>query len=162
MGPAVTPSKSRNISKSGTTIPTADGTIHVQPFRRTGSKQLKALVTFVPRPSHFDSSEAGADQFRGFFILFWIFLFVLSVKTLVYSHETTGQPLSLQFAWLISRDAFTLLLSDGALTLASLLAVPFVKAMEKGYIPYLWAGVAIQHTYQTLMLGVAIKWTFER
>jgi sterol O-acyltransferase len=67
-----------SISKKGTVIPTSDGgAIHVQPFRRTGSKQLKALVTFVPRSSHFDSKEAGADQFRGFYTLFWIFCTIL-------------------------------------------------------------------------------------
>lgn len=68
--------KSQLISNKGTDIATADGTIHVQPFRRSGSKQLRALVTFTPRSSHFDSHEAGTDQFRGFFTLFWIFLFV--------------------------------------------------------------------------------------
>lgn len=56
------------------TIETDQGTLHVQPFRKKGSKKLKALVTFVPRASTFDRENAasGSDPFRGFFTLFWI------------------------------------------------------------------------------------------
>ncbi|PVG00734.1 hypothetical protein CPB86DRAFT_773612 [Serendipita vermifera] len=151
------------ISKKGTSIPTSDGgTIHVQPFRRTGSKQLKALVTFVPRSSHFDSKEAGTDQFRGFYTLFWIFCTLLSVKTIVYHHQETGSPLSLNFASLISKDLFTLFISEGVLTGSSFFAVLLMKALKHGYIRYQWTGVIIQHVYQTLTLSLAITWTFNR
>lgn len=56
------------------TFETADGTLHVTPFRKKGSKRLKAIVTFVPRASTFDreNPQSGSDQFRGFFTLFWI------------------------------------------------------------------------------------------
>ncbi|CAG7847235.1 Probable sterol O-acyltransferase 1; AltName: Full=Sterol-ester synthase 1 [Serendipita indica DSM 11827] len=149
------------ISKRGTTIATQDGgTLHVQPFRRTGSKQLRALVTFVPRPSHFDSSEAGADQFRGFYSLFWIFCALLSVKTIVLHHKETGSLLSWNFGRLISKDLFALLLSEAALTFTSLWAVLLVKAFKRGYIRYYWTGVIVQHVYQSAMLALAIGWTF--
>ena len=152
-----------SISKKGTTIATSDGgTLHVQPYRRSGSKQLRAVVTFVPRSSHFDSQEAGADQFRGFYSLFWIFLTLFSVKTIVYHHEETGSPLSLQFASLISKDLFTLFISECVLTFASLWAVLLVKAFKHDYIRYYWTGVMIQHFYQTSMLALAITWTFNR
>lgn len=150
------------ISKKGTTIPTSDGTIHVQPFRRSGSKQLRALVTFVPRPSHFGSQEAGSDQFRGFFTLFWMFLALFSVRTFVQSQDATGSLLSLQFATLLSEDLLGLMISEIVLFSGSLLAVPLVKAIQHGWIKYEWTGVVIQHTYQTLMLAVAVKWTFDR
>jgi sterol O-acyltransferase len=150
------------ISKKGTSIPTSDGTIHVQPFRKSGSKQLRALVTFVPRPSHFGSQEAVSDQFRGFFTLFWMFLALFSIRTFVQSQEATGSLLSLQFATLLSEDLLGLMLSEVVLFCASLLAVPLVKAIQYGWVKYEWTSVAIQHTYQTLMLAAAIKWTFDR
>ena len=150
------------ISKKGTTISTSDGTLHVQPFRKSGSKQLRALVTFVPRPSHFGSQEAGSDQFRGFFTLFWMFLALFSIRTFVQSQDATGSLLSLQFATLLSEDLLGLMLSEVVLFSGSLLAVPLVKAIQHGWIKYEWTGVAIQHTYQTLMLAGAVKWTFDR
>lgn len=57
-----------------TTFETAEGTLHVKPFRKKGSKGLKAMLTFVPRSSAFDRENvtSGADPFRGFFTLFWI------------------------------------------------------------------------------------------
>ncbi|KAG8870642.1 hypothetical protein FRC20_011520 [Serendipita sp. 405] len=151
------------ISKKGTSIPTEDGgTLHVQPFRRPGSKQLRAVVTFVPRPSRFDSSDSGAEQFRGFYTLFWIFCTLLSVKTIVYHHKETGSLLSLTFANVMSKDLFSLLLSEMVLTFTSLFAVVLVKAFKRGYVRYYWTGVVIQHVYQTIMLAAAITWTFNR
>jgi sterol O-acyltransferase len=84
------------------------------------------------------------------------------VKTIVYHHEETGSPLSLQFASLISQDLFTLFISEGVLTFASLWAVLLVKAFKHNYIRYYWTGVMIQHFYQIAMLALAITWTFNR
>lgn len=84
------------------------------------------------------------------------------IRTYVTSFDQTGYPLSLSFAALFSKDALTLALSDGVLVASTGLAVPFVKLMVGGYIPYTPTGVAIQHLYQGLMLGVAVKWTFDR
>lgn len=63
---------------------------------------------------------------------------------------------------LISKDFFTLLLSEAALTFTSMGAVPFVKALKHGYIQYYYTGVMIQHFYQSAMLALAITWTFHR
>lgn len=124
------------------------------------SKQLLAKLTFVPRASALESS--GHDAFRGFYTLFWISVGILMIRTYVTSFDQTGYPLSLSFAALFSKDALTLALSDGVLVASTALSVPFVKLMVDGYIPYATLGVAIQHLYQGLMLGVAVKWTFDR
>lgn len=84
------------------------------------------------------------------------------IRTYVTSFDQTGYPLSLSFAALFSKDALTLALSDGVLVASTGLSVPFVKLMVNGSIPYTPVGVAIQHLYQGLMLGVAVKWTFDR
>lgn len=46
---------------------TSEGTLYVsQPFRSKSSKKLRALITFAPRKSHFDTTNesSGANEFR--------------------------------------------------------------------------------------------------
>ncbi|THH32459.1 hypothetical protein EUX98_g1738 [Antrodiella citrinella] len=146
-------------------IETTDGTLYVsRPFRSGTSKKLKAMITFTPRKSHFDieNVESRKNEFRGFFTLFWISMFLLAVSTYVRSIDATGMPLPFDFLSLFSRDALNLALSDFALVLSTGLAVPFALAIKNGYIKYYWTGVLIQHVWQTTLLLGVIKWTFQR
>ena len=46
---------------------TSDGTLYVsKPYRSKSSKKLRALITFAPRKSHFDSNNesSGSNEFR--------------------------------------------------------------------------------------------------
>lgn len=46
---------------------TTDGTLYVsKPFRSKTSKKMRALITFAPRKSHFDTTNesSGANEFR--------------------------------------------------------------------------------------------------
>ncbi|QRW02976.1 sterol O-acyltransferase [Ceratobasidium sp. AG-Ba] len=148
------------ISKGGSDIQTQDGTIHVQPYRQANSKQLRAVISFTPRASAFEAS--GSDPFRGFYSLFWISMFLLLLRTYVNNFYQNGYPLSMVFATLFTRDAFTLAISDGVLFGSTFICVPFVQAIQKGYIRYYWTGQIILHIYQAITLGLAIKWTFNR
>ncbi|KAF8634546.1 hypothetical protein AX17_004137 [Amanita inopinata Kibby_2008] len=144
---------------------TTDGTIYVsKPYRSRKSKKLRALVTFEPRKSVFDISNENSvtNEFRGFFPLFWISIFIFSVQTYVHGIETNGRPLDLEFATLFSRDAVAVALSDAVMVLSTTLAVPFAIALKKGWIRYYWTGLVLQHIYQTFILFSAIKWTFDR
>ncbi|KAI8996386.1 MBOAT-domain-containing protein [Trametes punicea] len=122
------------------------------------------MVTFAPRKSFFDISNESttSNEFRGFFTLFWISLFLFAVRTYVRSIETSGYPLDFQFASMFSRHAVTLAISDAVLVLSTGLCVPFVKAIVNGWIRYNWTGVLIQHLWQTFVLATAIIWTFNR
>ncbi|PBK69256.1 hypothetical protein ARMSODRAFT_957621 [Armillaria solidipes] len=144
---------------------TQDGTLYVsKPFRSRTSKKLRALITFAPRNSHFDTNNesSGSNEFRGFFSLFWISIFIFMVRTYINSYESNGAPLNFRFATLLSKDAITLALSDAALVGSTTICVPFAKAISKGWIRYYWTGVFIQHTIQTFILFTAITWTFNR
>ncbi|KAK0489169.1 MBOAT, membrane-bound O-acyltransferase family-domain-containing protein [Armillaria novae-zelandiae] len=144
---------------------TQDGTLYVsKPFRSRTSKKLRALITFAPRNSHFDTNNesSGSNEFRGFFSLFWISIFIFMVRTYINSYESNGAPLNFRFATLLSKDAITLALSDAALVGSTIICVPFAKAISKGWIRYYWTGVIIQHTIQTFVLFTAITWTFNR
>lgn len=89
-------------------------------------------------------------------------MFILSIRTYVISFEQTGEPLSLGFASMFSRDATTLALSDAVLVGSTLLCVPFAKALQSGWIQYNYAGVILQHTFQATLLALAVTWTFNR
>ncbi|TCD71824.1 hypothetical protein EIP91_003167 [Steccherinum ochraceum] len=153
------------VRQSSGAIETDKGTIYVsKPFRSGTSKKLKAMITFTPRKSHFDieNDSSRRNEFRGFFTLFWMSLFLSALSTYVRSIDATGMPLPFDFFNLFSRDALNLALSDFAVVLSTFIAMPFIQAVSKGYIRYYWIGVAMQHVAQmTLLLGV-IKWTFQR
>ena len=78
------------------------------------------------------------------------------------SIEANGQALNLGFATMYSQDAITLALSDAVLVGSTFLCVPFAKAISRGWIRYYWTGVILQHTLQTLLLFIAVAWTFNR
>ena len=99
---------------------------------------------------------------QGFFTLFWISLFIWTVRTYIRSIERHGVPLNFQFATMISKDARTVALSDAVLVLSTGICVPFAKAVSKGWIKYYWTGVVIQHVLQTFILFAAVRWTFNR
>ncbi|CAE7208710.1 unnamed protein product [Rhizoctonia solani] len=148
------------ISKGGSDIHTQDGTIHVQPYRQSSTKQLRAVITFTPRSSAFEAS--GSDPFRGFYSLFWISMVLLLLRTYVNNFFQNGYPLSMVFATLFTRDAKTLAISDAVLVCSTFVCVPFVKALQKGYIRYYYTGQTILHIYQVITLALAIQWTFNR
>ncbi|KAJ6619846.1 MBOAT, membrane-bound O-acyltransferase family-domain-containing protein [Mycena sp. CBHHK59/15] len=158
-----TPSATTRTDSGGFATP--EGTIYVsKPFRSKSSKKLRAMIAFAPRKSHFDinNESSGANEFRGFFTLFWISMFLFTVRTYIRSIETSGYALNLGFATMFSRDAITLAISDAVLVSATALCVPFARAVSKGWIHYYWTGLIIQHTLQTLALVSAISWTLNR
>ncbi|KAJ3544713.1 hypothetical protein NM688_g5710 [Phlebia brevispora] len=145
-------------------IQTSQGTIYVSKPMRSSSKKLRAMVAFTPRKSHFDlaNERSGANEFRGFFTLFWISMFLMAVRTYVRSIETNGYALNFGFATMFSEDAITLALSDAVLVASTLICVPFAQAVANGWIQYYWTGLILQHIWQTSVLFLAITWTFDR
>jgi len=85
------------------------------------------------------------------------------VLAYVISFEETGEPLSLGFASMFSKHALALALSDATLVGSTIIfCVPFAKALKSGWLKYDAFGIAIQHTYQTAILAVAVVWTFHQ
>ena len=83
-------------------------------------------------------------------------------RTYIEGIETNGAPLNLQFAAQFFQHALPLALSDAFLVLSTGVCVPFAKLLAKGNIKYHWTGVIIQHAWQTLVLAITVKWTFNR
>ncbi|KAG2365007.1 MBOAT, membrane-bound O-acyltransferase family-domain-containing protein [Suillus spraguei] len=144
---------------------TTEGTLHVsKPFRSRSTKKVRAMITFEPRKTHFDTTNeaSGTNEFRGFFTLFWMSLFLFTVQTYVSSVEANGYALTFAFATMFSRHAVTLALSDLLLVSTTILCVPFAKAISKGWISYYWTGAILQHVFQTCVLFITVTWTFHR
>lgn len=144
---------------------TTEGTLHVsKPFKSRSTKKFRAMITFEPRKTHFDTTNeaSGTNEFRGFFTLFWMSLFLFTVQTYISSVEANGYALSFAFATMFSRHAVTLALSDLLLVSTTILCVPFAKAISKGWISYYWAGAILQHIFQTCVLLITVTWTFHR
>jgi sterol O-acyltransferase len=83
-------------------------------------------------------------------------------RTYIEGIEANGVPLNLQFAALFFRHALPLALSDLLLVLSTGVCVPFAKLLATGHIKYHWTGVIIQHAWQTAVLAITVKWTFDR
>ncbi|KAG2075676.1 hypothetical protein BDR04DRAFT_1133274 [Suillus decipiens] len=144
---------------------TTEGTLHVsKPFRSRSTKKVRAMITFEPRKTHFDTTNeaSGTNEFRGFFTLFWMSLFLFTVQTYISSVEANGYALSFAFATMFSRHAITLALSDLLLVSTTILCVPFAKAISKGWINYYWTGAILQHVFQACVLFITVTWTFHR
>ena len=164
VSPAHSSAKAPNGSIASATV-MPQGTVYVsQPYRSSSQNKLRAMVTFAPRKSHFDISNESStsNQFRGFFTLFWISLFLFAVSTYVRSIETNGSPLNFEFTSMITSDGLTLAISDAILVLNTGLCVPFAKAVAKGWIRYYYTGLIIQHLWQCAVLAIAVTWTFNR
>ncbi|KAL1747630.1 MBOAT, membrane-bound O-acyltransferase family-domain-containing protein [Schizophyllum fasciatum] len=149
----------------GEGLETPAGTLYVsKPFRSSTSKKLRALITFTPRKSAFDTTNelSGSNEFRGFFTLFWISMFIFTIRTYITSIETQGAPLNFAFATMFSQDAVTLFWSDMALIASSVLCVPFAKALATNTVRYYWTGVILQHILQCSILIIAVSWTYHR
>ena len=89
-------------------------------------------------------------------------MFLFTLRTYIVSFENTGSPLNFVFAMMLSRDAFTLAISDALLVLSTGLCVPFAWAISKGWIKYYYFGMVLQHLLQTIILFTAVTWTFNR
>ncbi|WVQ74464.1 hypothetical protein IAR50_004065 [Cryptococcus sp. DSM 104548] len=145
-------------------IPTPGGVVRVRPFRSSSNAQLKAILSFTPRVSALDrhNTSSQTDQFRGFFVLFWIGMALLFLRTTIESWEENRTPLSWTFGRLITGDALVLAISDGIMVLSMFLCVPFVKALQYGWLEYNWTGSVIQHVFQSLYLAIAVWWGYHR
>ena len=163
-------------------FPTANGTLYVsKPFKTEKHRKSRAVISFVPRNSTFDPQDSKIpNEFRvrelnieldgsvlitfsqGFFTLFWISMFLLVIQNYIVSFEKHGYPIEMAFAAMFSRHALTLALSDAVLVLSTGFCVPFAIALKKGWITYSPVGVVIQHIFQTLVIFVAVTWTFNR
>lgn len=115
-------------------------------------------IDYVPRVSHFDP-ESDYQNFRGFFILFWISLFIMVVTTVLRNIKDTGYPLRVRVWSLLSANVVELGLSDFAMVATSALVLPLHKLFRSGpqWLRWTRGGMYLQCIVEAIWLGVWIK-----
>ncbi|KAJ5575218.1 Sterol O-acyltransferase [Penicillium hetheringtonii] len=135
----------------------------------TARKQVRArnrlfyTIDYVPRVSHFDP-DSDYHNFRGFFVLFWISLFIMVMTTVLRNVKDTGYPLRVRVWSLLSTNVVELGLSDLAMVVTSSLVLPLQKLYRKGpkWLHWSRGGMMVQCMAETLWLALWINWPFTR
>ncbi|KAL2821103.1 MBOAT, membrane-bound O-acyltransferase family-domain-containing protein [Aspergillus granulosus] len=132
----------------------------------TARKQARArnrlfyTIHYVPRVSHFDP-RSDYHNFRGFFTLFWIGLFIMVVTTVLRNIKDTGYPLRVRVWTLLSANVWSLGFSDLAMVCSSGFVIPLhYLSRTKGWLRWERGGIVLQSIFEAIWLSVWIKWPF--
>jgi sterol O-acyltransferase len=107
--------------------------------------------------SHFDP-RSDHHNFRGFFTLFWIALFIMVVTTVLRNIKDTGYPLRVRVWGLLSANVWELGLSDLAMFVSSGLVVPLHHLFRSnGLLRWGRAGMIVQSLFEAVWLVLWIK-----
>ncbi|KAL7753701.1 Sterol O-acyltransferase 2 (Sterol-ester synthase 2) [Sorochytrium milnesiophthora] len=119
---------------------------------------------FKPRSSRLDleKMERENDEFRGFFVLFWICMSVYVVLTLVRNVQNEGVLIGMRTFRIMSSDAVALFLSDMAMLLSLFSAYAINKLIVLGVIRRRYVGLVLQHVAQTAFIGFWLYWDVSR
>ncbi|KAH8692778.1 putative sterol o-acyltransferase [Talaromyces proteolyticus] len=152
---------------SGTSTPVPDDAPPSVKSLSSARKQVRArhrlfhTIDYVPRVSHFDP-QSDYHNFRGFFTLFWVGLFIMVVTTVLRNIKDTGYPLRVKVWSLLSANVWQLAISDLAMVTSSALALPIQRMTRSGFKFLHWSrgGSWIHIIYQFGWLTLWIKWPF--
>jgi sterol O-acyltransferase len=108
--------------------------------------------------SHFDP-ESDYHNFRGFFILFWISLFIMVVTTVLRNVKDTGYPLRVRVWTLLSTNVWELAISDLVMVASSALVLPMHKLYRNGprWLHWVRGGMILQSIGEAIWLAVWVK-----
>ncbi|KAL1965362.1 hypothetical protein VTN77DRAFT_5799 [Rasamsonia byssochlamydoides] len=163
----LTPEKIPTEASSGTSTPVPDDAPPSVRSISSARKQVRArhrlfhTIDYVPRVSHFDP-QSDYHNFRGFFTLFWIGLFIMVVTTVLRNIKDTGYPLRVKVWSLLTANVWQLALSDLAMVVSTVLVLPFQRLVRtsKGWLRWSQGGMVIQSLFQLAWLALWVKWPF--
>ncbi|KAL1986270.1 hypothetical protein VTN96DRAFT_6638 [Rasamsonia emersonii] len=161
------PEKVATEASSGTSTPVPDDAPPSVRSISSARKQVRArhrlfhTINYVPRVSHFDP-RSDYHNFRGFFTLFWIGLFIMVVTTVLRNIKDTGYPLRVKVWSLLTANVWQLALSDLAMVVSTVVVLPLQRLMRtsKGWLRWSRGGMVIQSLLQLAWLTLWIKWPF--
>ncbi|KAK2786597.1 hypothetical protein FQN52_007773 [Onygenales sp. PD_12] len=136
-------------------------------IRAQAKDRMFHSIDYQPRLSHFDP-ESDYRDFRGFFSLFWVSLFIMVMTTVVRNIKDTGYPLRVQVWSLLSANVWQLALGDLAMVTTTALSLPLHRVFRSRWEWFRWSkgGVIIQSCYQfawfTLWVALPflLRWTW--
>jgi sterol O-acyltransferase len=116
-------------------------------------------VAYESRVSHFDPQSQHRD-FRGFFALFWIGLFIMVLTTGLRNLKDTGKILRTSTFELFAEAPLELGLVDLMMSLSTGICVPLQKVYESGSLRWDSSGHLLQHLVQAIWLGIWVYLPF--
>jgi sterol O-acyltransferase len=159
--PCSSPFSQKTDSSSGTVTPIPDdaplSAVSISHARRA-RKRIFPTIYFESRVSHFDADSRHHD-FRGFFALFWIGLFIMVLTTALRNLKETGKVLRTSIFSLFVNAPLELAIADLAMVLSAGFCLPMQQKLVKSWD---WArgGYLIQHTLQAVWLGAWVYLPF--
>ncbi|KAK9764416.1 Sterol O-acyltransferase 2 (Sterol-ester synthase 2) [Basidiobolus ranarum] len=122
--------------------------------------QFAQAFVFRERPSHFDvpTMVKEGHPFRGFFTLFWIAMGFFLLQTFMTNFKLTGYITGSYLFSILSKDLGSLFIADMVLIGATFISLAIQKAIVCDWFHREYAGMIIQHIYQTSYLALAISW----
>ncbi|KAA8912710.1 MBOAT, membrane-bound O-acyltransferase family-domain-containing protein [Sphaerosporella brunnea] len=125
---------------------------------RRARKRIFPTIYFESRVSHFDA-ESRHHDFRGFFALFWIGLFIMVLTTALRNLKETGKVLRTSIFSLFVNAPLELAIADLAMVLSCGFCLPAQQRLVKAGD---WAkvGCLLQHATQAVWLAVWVYLPF--
>ncbi|EPY51822.1 acyl-coA-sterol acyltransferase [Schizosaccharomyces cryophilus OY26] len=121
---------------------------------------------FKPRKSIMDRATAPQEfaksEFRGFYVLFWLSMFVWIVQLYAKSYWLRNTILGLPIAKIVFRQFFVLFGSDFIMVLLTFFSFGLQWCVEKRYIVWANTGYAIQLIWQGCFTSLAVYWVIHR
>ncbi|KAI2005724.1 Sterol O-acyltransferase 2 (Sterol-ester synthase 2) [Ophidiomyces ophidiicola] len=161
--------KSSSGHSSGISTPIAEDAPPSVQSISSARKQVRAQVKtrlfhnidYQPRLSHFDPNSEN-QNFRGFFVLFWISLVIMVITTVLRNVKDTGYPLRVQVWSLLSANVFQLGLCDLAMVLSTCLTLPLHQTIRssKGWLRWSNYGMTVQSLLQLAWLNIWVAIPF--
>ncbi|PYI27072.1 sterol o-acyltransferase [Aspergillus indologenus CBS 114.80] len=162
---SVPPSESLESSGHSTPVPEdAPPSLHsISTARKQARARTRIFYTidYVPRVSHFDP-RSDYRNFRGFYTLFWIALFIMVVTTALRNIKDTGSPFRVRVWNLLSANVWSMGVSDLAMVVSSAAVLPLHRIIRARGGVWRWkgGGMAMQSIFEAAWACLWINWPF--
>lgn len=131
--------------------------------RKTRQQRMFPTVEYQERVSYFDP-KSSYGNFRGFFVLFWIGMFLMVLTTMLRNLKETGTVINFTQWPLFMQDIWDLGFSDALMCASTALNIPLNILYKNSSGPLRWnrAGMWVQSLFQAAWLYCWISWPFVR
>jgi hypothetical protein len=109
--------------------------------RPNRSPVRKTVFQHRTSPLDYETLHRERNSMRGFFVLFWMIMFVYFLLTMLHNYRLEGSLIGWKLANVFSKDLLTLALSDLTMALSTFFCVFFMKVVTKGWISLTFATV---------------------
>ncbi|KAL7269781.1 Sterol O-acyltransferase 2 (Sterol-ester synthase 2) [Rhizina undulata] len=156
-------SEGSSVMSSGRSTPIPEDAppslVSIKHARHERRRRMFPTIAYENRVSHFDPQSQHRD-FRGFFTLFWIGLFIMVLTTALRNLKETGKVLSTSIFSLFAIAPMELAIADFAMVASTGICLPLQRMFMEGRISWGRWGHLMQHVIQAVWLGIWVYLPF--